>query len=91
MKIYLDCEFHCHLADDGMMTEVQTEFFDGKCDAFVEGYRLVPAGHTWTRDDGVVFKGEMITPWKPYSELDAAQRSYEQDLASAARILLGGN
>jgi hypothetical protein len=62
------------------MTEIQTDFFDGKCDAFVEGYRFVPSGEIWTRSDGVLFVGEMISPWKPYSELDAAQRQYEKQL-----------
>lgn len=71
------------------MVGVENEFFDGKCDAFIEGYRFVPAGASWTREDGVVFTGEMIAPWKPYSELDAAQREYERELAQAARILLG--
>ena len=32
------------------------------------------------REDGVEFPGEMIAPWKPYAELDAAQRAYEQQL-----------
>ena len=89
MKIFIDKEFCCHLLDDGTMTEVQTGFFYGKCKTFVEGYRFVPAGEIWTREDGTVFTGEMITPWKPYAELDAAQREYERELAEAARILLG--
>lgn len=76
--IYLDSEYKCHLDDDGMMTAVETDFFDGMCDAMVEGYRLVPPGHSWTREDGVVFAGEMIAPWKPWEALDAAQREYER-------------
>ena len=39
----------------------------------------MPAGATWTRPDGVVFQGEMVSPWKPWRELDAAQRAYEQE------------
>lgn len=89
--IYLDSEFKCHTVNDGTMTEVQTNAFHGKCDAFVEGYRFVPAGESWMREDGTVFMGEMIAPWKPYSELDQAQREYEKELAKAALILLGGN
>lgn len=76
--IYLDSEFKCHTADDGTMTAVETDFFDGKCDAFVEGYRFIPDGESWKRSDGVVFHGEMVAPWKDYKELDAAQRQYEQ-------------
>lgn len=60
------------------MTAVETDVFDGKCNAYIEGYRFVPAGETWTRDDGVFFSGEMIAPWKPWNELDAAQREYER-------------
>ena len=39
---------------------------------YEEGYRFVPSDKTWVRKDGVVFSGEMITPWKPYPELAAA-------------------
>lgn len=78
--IYVDSEFKCHVTDDGTMTVVETDFFDGKCDAFIEGYRFVPNGAVWTRSDGVEFHGEMISPWKDYAELDAAQREYEKQL-----------
>ena len=60
------------------MIAVETDFFDGKCNAYVEGYRYVPAEETWVREDGVVFTGEMIAPWKPWDELDVAQREYER-------------
>ena len=76
--IYIDSDFMCHLTDDGTRTAVETDFFDGICDAKTEGYRFVPAGQTWTREDGVVFTGEMIAPWKPWDELDEAQREYER-------------
>ena len=78
--IYIDSDFKCHTDNDDTMIAVETSFFDGKCDDFINGYRLVPAGESWTRSDGVVFHGEMIAPWKPYSELDAAQREYERQL-----------
>lgn len=80
MTIYIDSDFKCHVFDDGTMTAVETEAFDGKCAAFVEGYRFLPAGESWTREDGTVFNGEMIAPWKPWNELDAAQRAYEREL-----------
>ncbi len=79
MTIYIDNDYKCHVADDGTMTAVDTDAFDGKCDAYIEGYRFVPEGETWTREDGVLFSGEMIAPWKPWSELDAAQREYERE------------
>lgn len=81
MIIYIDSDFKCHCTNvDGNMREVDTLVFDGKCAAFIEGYRFVPSGESWTRSDGVVFHGEMIAPWKPYSELDATQREYEQQI-----------
>ena len=78
--IYIDSAYKCHITNDGTMTAVETDFFDGKCDSFIEGYRFVPDGSEWTRSDGVVFQGEMISPWKPYDELDSAQREYERQL-----------
>ena len=81
MIIYLDTDFKCHTYNDGTMTAVETDFFDGKCSTFIEGYRFVPAGQRWTREDGRVFRGEMIAPWKPYAELAAAQVQYERDRA----------
>lgn len=79
MKIYIDSEYKCHTTNpDGTFREIETDFFDGKCTAFVEGYRFVPSGEIWTRSDGEVFYGEMVAPWKPYDELDAAQRVYER-------------
>lgn len=78
--IYLDSYFKCHTTNDGTRTTVETDYFDGICDTMLEGYRFVPSGETWTREDGVVFQGEMIAPWKPWSELDTAQREYEREL-----------
>lgn len=81
--IYIDNEFKCHITNpDGTMTAVETDFFDGKCDTFIEGYRFVPSGETWIRSDGEKFRGEMIAPFKSYSELEAAQAQYEADMAS---------
>ena len=79
--IYIDSDYKCHLTNDGTMAAVETNAFAGKCDAYIEGYRFVPSGETWVRADGVAFHGEMLSPWKPYNELEAAQKQYEQDLA----------
>jgi hypothetical protein len=89
MKVYIDSEFKCHTTNPDLeYREVETDFFDGKCDIFVEGYRFVPFGESWTREDGVTFQGEMIVPWKPYDELDAAQRVYEREkLAESTEAL----
>lgn len=67
--IYIDSEFKCRIADDGTMLAIETDFFDGKCDAFVEGY-------CYEAENGCT----KIYPWKDYSELDAAQREYERQL-----------
>ena len=79
MTIYIDNDYKCHVADDGTMTAVDTDAFDGKCAEYIEGYRLVPAGETWMREDGETFTGEMVAPWKPWNELDAVQREYERE------------
>ena len=80
--IYIDKEFKCHVADDGTMTAVETDAFDGKCATYIEGHRFVPDGERWTRADGVVFEGEMKSPWKDSTELEAAQAQYELDNAA---------
>lgn len=82
MKIYLDSDFRCHLLDDGDMRPVETDFFDGKCATFIEGYRFVPTGESWIRSDGTVFYGEMIAPAEDYARLEKAQIQYEVDESS---------
>lgn len=77
--IYLDSDFRCHLTDDGTRQVVETDAFDGKCDTYIEGYRYIPAGQTWSRSDGVEFSGEMISPWRPWQKLDNAQRTWERE------------
>lgn len=62
MTIYIDNDYKCHLSDDGTRRAFELPFFDSKCAEFVEGYRYVPSGETWTRADGQVFAGEMISP-----------------------------
>ena len=64
--IFIDAEQKCHPVDDGTMTPYETSFFDGKCDAFVEGFRIAPSN-----------EGMMCVPWKPTSELYAYQTQYE--------------
>ena len=88
--IYIDYDYKCHVSDDGTMTAVETDFFDGKCATFIEAYRFVPSGWIWTRSDGTVFHGEMIAPFKPYDQLAAAQGQYEADMAEAANAYQEG-
>ena len=79
MIIYIDSDFKCHLTDIGGLTPIETDYFDDKCDSYIEGYRFVPRDETWIREDGKVFPGEMKTSWKDWDELDAAQREYERE------------
>lgn len=90
MIIYIDNEFKCHLTNDGTMTEVEINFFNEKCDAFIEGYRYVPAGETWVREDGMEFTGEMISPWRNYSILAEFQKQYEKTLNEAQEAYENG-
>lgn len=92
MKIFIDSDFKCYTMNmDGTYREAETDFFDGKCDTFIEGYRFIPGGESWTRSDGVVFDGEMVAPWKDWNELNAAQQTYEKqqsaEYAEYLRIL----
>lgn len=66
--IYVDSLYHCHRIDDGTMTAVETDFFIGKCDTWVEGY-CYDTSKGYTR----------IYPWQPLTELEAAQTQYELD------------
>lgn len=62
MKIYIDDEFRCYATSAEGLREQECSFFDGKSERFIEGYRYVPTGEIWTRNDGVQFRGEMISP-----------------------------
>ena len=87
MKIFLDSDFRCHTAAGAGLTPVETTAFDGKCSAYIEGYRYVPAGQSWTRADGVIFTGEMIAPAEDSRILEAAQAAYEEAQAENADAL----
>ena len=78
MKNYIDSDYKCHTSAGDGLREIETEFFDNTALGYIEGYRFVPAGESWTREDGVVFQGEMVSPWKDWEELDGIQREYER-------------
>ena len=65
--IYIDSNFRCHVTNDGTMTAIEDDFFVGRCDVFIEGY---------VYDDSKGYP--QIYPWKPYEELEVAQREYER-------------
>ena len=83
MTIYIDYDCKCHVSDDGTRRAFDVPFFDGKCTEFIEGYRYVPSGETWTRADGEVFTGEMIAPLRGYNELAAIQTAVDRTQAQA--------
>lgn len=92
MKIYIDAEFKCHTSNhEGAYREFETDFFDGKCAAFISGYIFVPAGESWIRDDGEEFQGEMISPWNDSRVLDAYQEEYERSGALVNELIGGVN
>lgn len=88
MLIYIDMDCKCYTTSGTGRTAVEVSYFDGKCQAYIEGYRFVPDGETWVREDGVMFQGEMIAPWKPWEELDDAQRDYERQQIAAYEAAL---
>lgn len=89
MKIYLDSEFVCHLEPSGTMREIETDVFDGQPKAYIEGYRYVPQGETWTRSDGMQFHGLMISAAKDYNRImtDVAISYLDDEQAESVSIL----
>lgn len=94
MTVFIDAEYRCHVSDDGTMLPVETDAFNGMSDEYIEGFRLIPEGHTWVREDGIHFTGEMIAPHKDYVELLGKQLLRDQaklaDAENALAIMYGG-
>lgn len=76
MTIYIDSDYKCYVSDAEGRRAVETDSFDGKCAKWIESFRFVPAGETWVKENGEMFRGEMIAPWKDPSEAYAAQAAY---------------
>lgn len=96
MTIYIDNDYKCHASPGEGLTAVDTEFFNGKCRQYIEGYRFVPAGQMWKREDGEVFSGEMVTCWRDDRILEELQALYEEeqakqaDMAAALEVIYTG-
>ena len=84
MTIYIDRDFKCYTESAAGRTAVETGAFTGKCRQYIEGYRFVPSGESWTREDRQVFRGEMIAPWRDYAVLAEFQALYEEEQAKQA-------
>lgn len=75
MTIYIDSDYKCYVSAAEGRRAIETDAFNGKCTEWIESFRYVPAGETWTREDGEVFTN-MVAPWKGLSEAYAAQATY---------------
>jgi hypothetical protein len=78
MTIYIDDDYKCYVSAADGRRAIETDFFDGKCKVFIEGYRFIPAGEKWIMPNGVFFRGEMVAPWKDYDYLQVVQAAYEE-------------
>lgn len=74
--IYIDSNYHCHITNDGTMTEVQTDMFDGMSDLQIECclYKPLP-------DDGC-----FVQCFDSVSE-DKFRRQYQADQSELDSIL----
>lgn len=95
--IYIEPDtYKCHTEEREGLIAVETDFFDGKCKKYVEGYRYIPSGQSWTDENGVQLDGEMFIVVEDYNMLLALQAQYEEmiaeraDLQSALDAIYGG-
>ena len=84
--IYIDKDYMCHISDGKGLRPVETEFFDGKVDEYIEGYRLIPDDEVWIRDDGMEFTG-MICPANDFNALDSVQRQDEREALDTLGVI----
>ena len=78
MVIYIDENFRCCAEAGAGLQAVETTFFDGKAPGYIAGYRFIPAGDTWTAEDGTEYRGEAAFPVTDWETLDKIQREYER-------------
>lgn len=76
MTIYIDSDYKCYVSEAEGRKAIETDAFNGKCAEWIESFRFVPAGETWVKENGEMFRGEMIAPWKDLGEAYAAQAAY---------------
>lgn len=84
MTVYIDTDCKVYASPAEGRAEHEDSFFDNKCTNLVESYRYVPAGETWTREDGEEFTG-MIAPWRDIRQYDGEQQQYLLEQLTAAR------
>lgn len=89
MIIYLDKDFKCYTSEnENIILSIETNYFDGKCKEYIEGYRYIPMDKEWTNEEGIKFSGEMVAPAKDYNDLDRIQRLYEQELIKKQEAII---
>jgi len=88
MTIYIDSNRKVYTTQADDRAAFEDSFFDNKCTNLVESYRYVPAGETWTREDGEEFAGLMIAPWRDIRQYDDEQQQYLLDQLIAAQKAL---
>ena len=76
MTIYIDSNYKCYVSAAEGRRAVETDAFNGKCPEWIESFRFVPGGETWMKENGEMFRGEMVSPWKDLGEAYAAQAAY---------------
>ena len=73
MTVYIDNEYRCHAEPAEDRRPVENAFFDGKCPAFIAGWRFVPEGESWTDGEGRSYRGQALFPAATYAAPAAAQ------------------
>ena len=76
MTIYIDSDYKCYVSAAEGRRAIETHEFDGTCPEWIESFRIVPAGEPWVKENGEMFRGEMVSPWKDLGEAYAAQAAY---------------
>lgn len=84
MQIYIDDDFRCHAKSGSGLRAVESPFFDGKCDEFINGYRFIPADESWTMPDGTSIHGPSVFPAESFDLLQRFQTQHEADMAASA-------
>ena len=81
MNIFIDKDCKCHVSNlDGIYTQIEAPSeFNGKCAAYIEGFRVRPEGYTYTSENGKTFgpNGKEVSPWRDLALLNEFQAQYE--------------
>ncbi len=83
---YLDKDYRLHVQPgEGLEPWVdENGCFDGKSVTYIEGFRVIPAGRTWSAPDGTLYTGQMIAAAVDYATLKKAQDELESGIAERA-------